>query len=82
MLGRVDVAGAEEAGEGGHAERHRQRHVGMERRRPEAEVEMIDERRHRGTDRLQLERDVGDDADQRDDQTTAARRWLCRSAAR
>ena len=69
MFGGVDVAGAEEAGEGRHRQGDGQGHVGMERRRHaghQAEVEMGDERLDRVADRLQLQGDVGNDADEGD----------------
>ena len=67
MLGRVDVARAEQHREDRHRERDEQRDVAEHRlRHAGGHVEMGQDRAERGRHRLELQRDIGDRADDRD----------------
>ncbi len=71
MLGGIDVAGAEQNGKRRHRQRHKQRQI-AEHRTGEAGAgrDVGENRLQRGGHRFELQRDVGDaadDGDQRDD---------------
>ncbi|MEZ0030173.1 hypothetical protein ABIF68_000543 [Bradyrhizobium japonicum] len=80
MLGGVGLPRAEQHGEGGHRQRHHQRHVAEDRDVRERLV-LAQDRFERGGDRLELERDVGHRADDRD-QRHRCRRRLALAVAR
>ena len=83
MLGGVDVAGAEQHRERRHRERDEQRDVAEHRlRHAGRHVEMRQDRAERGRHRFELQRDVGDRADDRDQRDGRRHRLMLAVARR
>ena len=67
MLGGIDVAGAEQNGEGRHRQRDEERNVAEQRTADvDGRRDMGEDGFERGRDRFELQRDVGNGADDRD----------------
>ncbi len=83
MLGRVDVARAEQHREGRHRERNEQRDVAEHRLRDAGgHVEMRQDRAERRRDGFELQRDVGNRADDRDQRDGRRHRLMLAVAGR
>ncbi len=72
VLGRVDVAGAEQDAEGGEHDGDEEGGVGADRGDPARHRPVAQHDLHAEPDRLELEGDVGDDPDDRHDRDEAA----------